>query len=150
MSLNVYTRKEDIPKGMILVSDNDSYFSGETLLSGSDFCKLVLRNIDKAEYVSEFCFTGRTKEFGNLNKDLLSTGTKTLLNIESSPDLCFNAIECGYNAISLLPLIKEGNILMPKQLYLYDGRHEDCDISCNNMQYSIFSDFLSYLGDVLR
>ena len=67
MALNVYTREEDIPSGMILVSDNDSYFSGETLLSGSDFCKLVLKNIDKAEYISEFCFIGRTKELGNLN-----------------------------------------------------------------------------------
>lgn len=150
MSLNVYTREEDIPNGMILISDNDSYFSGETLLSGSDFCKIVLKNVDKAEYVSEFCFIGRTKELGNLNKDWLSTGTKTLLNIESSPDLCFNVIECGYNAISLLPLLKRGNILMPKQLYLYDGKYKDCDIICNNVQYSVFFNFLSYLGEGLR
>ncbi len=41
----------------------------------------------------------------------LSTGSKILLNIYRYPELCFNVMECGDNALELLAGIKKDNIL---------------------------------------
>lgn len=45
-------------------------------------------------------FYGRTANYGSLRKDYLSSGTKTLLNIISHPDKCFDVCECGGNVLS--------------------------------------------------
>lgn len=82
MSLYVYTDRKEVPDGMLVVDDNDVFFNGHTLLDNSDFEKEVLKKIDKATYVSQRSFKGRSALFGDLDRNLLSTGTKTLLNIE--------------------------------------------------------------------
>ncbi len=41
----------------------------------------------------------------------LSTGSKILLNLYRYPELCFNVMECGDNALELLAGIKKDNIL---------------------------------------
>ncbi|MDE7307768.1 MAG: DUF4869 domain-containing protein [Lachnospiraceae bacterium] len=61
--------------------------------------------IDKAEYTTSLTFLERTNILGNLNKSMLSTETKTLLNIINHPDICFNVAECGNNALQFLPKI---------------------------------------------
>lgn len=68
--------------------------------------------IDQAEYCSEKTFIGRDKSLGALFTDNLSTGTKTLLNISQHRDLCFDTIECGNNALTLLMGFTEGQTVL--------------------------------------
>ena len=134
MALTVYTNKNDIENsGKDLVIINDLFFDSETVLSNSSLVKKILSDIDKAEYNSDLTFIGRTKELGALNKSMLSTGTKTLLNIIQHPDKCFSVCECGNNVLSLLPLISEGSIYWRVPAVAYSGS-SDCSIICNGKE----------------
>ena len=98
MPLIVYTNKKDVEdSGKDLIMINDLFFDAETVLKNSELVSKILEDIDKAKYNSDLTFIGRTKELGALNKSMLSTGTKTLLNIIQHPDKCFNVCECGNN-----------------------------------------------------
>ena len=135
MSLNIYLREEDIPEGIDLIKRNDDFFSF-TLLNDSEFEKTVLREIDQAKYATESTFIGRSEWMGELRKDNLSTGCKTLLNIEKNPDYCFSSVECGYNALPLLRLLKHGNVLLAGRFILYDGDDLECDIVYKGVHYN--------------
>ncbi len=140
MSLNIYTRLEDIPGSIKLIRNNDSYFK-QTILQDTPLVREVLKEIDKAEYSSPLYFIGRDKNLGALNKSCLSTGCKTLLNIIQNPDTCFDVMECGPNALALLPKIRNGNILWQIPTLASDISC-DCDIVSKNKHFSNFSDFL--------
>lgn len=79
MSFVVYLSREEVPEGITYIRESDAYFNGFTTLSGTDFEKRILKEIDKAEIVNEYSviFT-RHREFGAFNIENLSTGTKTL------------------------------------------------------------------------
>lgn len=109
MSLQVYN-KTDPPMSVIV--DNDTYFDGHTELDSGDMCAGVLKVIDKAVYNSPATFIGRDTSLGALYKQHLSTGTKTLLNISQHRDLCFDTIECGNNALTLLMGFTEGQAVL--------------------------------------
>lgn len=140
--LTVYTNKQQIANdGKKLIRVNDLFFNTETNLSNTEITKKILKTIDKAEYNSEFTFIGRTKALGALNKNMLSTGTKTLLNILEHPDLCFDVCECSNNALCMLPLIREGNIYWRYPAAAYSADIE-CDILYNGEHFSSFDAFL--------
>lgn len=109
MSLQVYN-KTDPPISVIV--DNDTYFDGHTELDSGDMCAGILKVIDKAVYNSPATFIGRDPSLGALYKQHLSTGTKTLLNISQHRDLCFDTIECGNNALTLLMGFTEGQAVL--------------------------------------
>lgn len=109
MSLQVYN-KTDPPISVIV--DNATYFDGHTELDSGDMCAGILKVIDKAVYNSPATFIGRDPSLGALYKQHLSTGTKTLLNISQHRDLCFDTIECGNNALTLLMGFTEGQAVL--------------------------------------
>lgn len=147
MALYIYTNKEDIDKsGKDLITINDLFFDSETTLKDCKIVKTILLTIDRAKYNSDLTFIGRTKELGALNKSMLSTGTKTLLNVLQHPDKCFDVCECGNNVLSLLPLITEGSIYWSISTVAYTGKPE-CDIVCNGKEYKDFYKFLESVGD---
>lgn len=137
MSLNIYTAKDEIPKDMILIERNDIFFDGFTELKDSELTRVILREVDKAEYATSDTFIGRSKQFGQIYRQNLSTGAKTLLNIISYPDKCFNVVECGGNALRLLTLITEGNILWRNIFVPYTG-NGSCDMVWNKKKYTDF------------
>ena len=142
-------RKEELAReaGKTIILINDLFFDTDTVLKNTDFTNIVLNTIDEASYHSPFTFIGRTKELGALNKNMLSTGTKTLLNIEGHPEKCFNVCECGNNALSLLPLLKNGCIFWENPAVAYDGAKE-CDILLDGVaRYTDFYKFLEGVGD---
>lgn len=143
--LNVYTDLAELGD-TILIRVNDMFFDTETNLSDNDIVRKIMKTIDKADYNSNLTFVGRTKKLGALNKSMLSTGTKTLLNILEHPDICFDLCECGNNALSLLPLIRQGNVYWEYPAVAYDG-DADCDICCRGRHFSNFYDFLESVGD---
>lgn len=145
--LTIYTDLAELNKeGKKLIRVNDLFFNMETNLEDSEIVRRILKTIDKAEYNSDLTFIGRTKSLGALNKNMLSTGTKTLLNILKHPDKCFDVCECGNNALSLLPLIKEGNVYWECPAVSYSGNGE-CDIYYNGKHFNDFYSFLESVGN---
>ncbi len=144
MSLNVYTRREEIPKGMKCIDINDSYFNINTLLSNEKNMELIrdiLSDIDKAKFATENSFYGRTNDKIAILKEFLSTGSKTLINIIGHPDVCFNVIECGNNALEFLTRIKNGNVLWEIPVML-PKEDLECDIMYRGNRYMKIFDFL--------
>lgn len=145
MSLNVYTNINDVPKDMKIVRCNDAFFNcGE--LKKDEFTDNVLNEIDKANYNSNTTFIGRDKKLGAISMERLSTGCKTLLNIHYHPEICFDVIECGANALEMLAEIKNGNILW-KLPILYPYKKRKCDIEIDGKRFTTFADFLHYTMD---
>ena len=143
MSLNVYRSIAEIPKGMSVINTNDSFFDVFTQLSNEPFVEEVLFSIDKAICSSPLTFEGRTKSMGNLNKSFLSTGTKTLLNILSNPDTCFDVSECGNNALRFLPRISSGNVLWKNPVVVCDD-NIPCEIYSDGKLFTDLFSFLNY------
>ena len=143
MCLRIYTDKKEIPPNIKFVDYNDMFFNGG-ILQSDKISKLVMQKIDGAEYGTENTFIGRDKSLGKLNKEHLSTGCKTLLNIVANPDKCFDVIECGPNALQLLPLIKDGNIYWNVPVLHYVG-NADCDIRIHDKHFTDFREFLGYI-----
>lgn len=142
MSLKVYTHKEDIPNHIKYINYNDKFFSSVEL-KDDDTTKSILSRIDKAKYNSSDTFIGRDESLGALNKNLLSTGCKTILNIASHPEICFDVIECGQNALKCLTLLNQGYILWTFPV-LITNKSEPCDIEVNNIKFTCTIDLATY------
>ncbi len=142
--LKVYRAPDDVPNGIRIVRDNDEYFNYNTLLQDNALTRDILSTIDKAEYISELTILGRTKSLGALNKQVLSTGTKTLLNILGSSSDCFDLRECGDNVLRFLPRVTDGHVIWDMPCLAYCG-DPDCDIEYKGKRYR---DFYEFLGTV--
>ena len=144
MALKVYLTREEIPSGVKVIDNNDSYFNANTTLKNSDL--EILKTVDEAVYISEMTFLGRTKEFGALYKYSLSTGTKTLLNILSHPNICFDVKECGDNALQFLRYYNEGLILWSFPFYNIQDINdsEECNIECRGKHFNNICEFMDF------
>lgn len=145
MSLVVYTDKSQIPSTIEYVNYNDKFFQAVPL-TNTEPIKTILNKIDKAEFNSDNTFIGRDKDLGALNKQNLSTGCKTLINIVSNPEMCFDVVECGQNALELLHLIDQGYVLW-KNPVLHMIGNKSCNIEIDGRKFSDFNEFLSYVMD---
>lgn len=139
--LKIYRTCDEVPKGTRIVRDNDTYFNYNTLLQDNALTREILFTIDRAKYVSELTVLGRTKELGNLNKQVLSTGTKTILNILSNPSDCFDLSECGDNVLKFLPRVTDGSMIWDVPCLVYCGK-PDCNIEYRGKIYKDFYEFL--------
>ncbi len=149
MSLVVYLRKEDIPSTLRYVDNNDVYFVANTPIPDTPLAREILKTIDKAEYCSDKTFTCRTNGMGNLTREYLSTGTKTLLNIMSHNDCCFNIVECGDNALNYLRKLNSGYVFWNSIVWVptFSDNTDSCDIMCNNQHFTNVSDFVVFVRD---
>ena len=151
MSLNLYTSIEDVPKDLKLVNYNDAFFAIHTSLNNSEFEKRVLRDIDKTTYVSEEVFIGRTKSFGGLYKNYLSTGCKALLNIEKNPEgYCFDLLECGQNVLNMLKYLNKGNVLLRSKILIPRGKDLECNIVYKGVKYNNLKELCKTLSKELK
>lgn len=141
MSLHVYRTKSDIPTSIPYILSNDNHFS-LTSLKNTELEALVLKTVDKAEFVDSRTVQTRTKGV-KVPKEYLSTGVKTLLNIICCPDMCFDLAECGNNALCCLPYIHEGHVFWKIPVAICDFDSE-CDIVCEGKHFTSFFDFLDY------
>ena len=145
MSLHIYRSADEVPEGIRVVTNNNLFFNARTPISNTELTSDILATVDKARYNSGFTFIGRTPELGALNKSMLSTGTKTLLNIISYPDVCFNVVECGLNALCFLPRIKDGYVVWRFPLISYHDE-ADCDIVYKGISFTDFYKFLKFVS----
>jgi hypothetical protein len=150
ITLTIYRKKPDIPEGIKLVRDNDAYFDAKTKLRDTALERLILKKIDYAKYNSDNTFIGREEKLGALNKNLLSTGTKTLLNIISSDHVCFDVVECGTNALDLLPKLSleniNGYILWESCMYPFSDNYA-CDIMYKGRHFKQVYDFMELINE---
>lgn len=144
MSLTIYSDRHRPPEGVNIITQNDVYFNGAVELTGSKLEAVILHHIDRARYCSNRSFYGISSDTVPVDKNQLSTGTKTLLNVLSSPALCFDLRECGDNALELLPLITSGTVYWNIPFIAYVG-DANCDILYNGRHYT---DFYAFLGTV--
>ncbi len=143
MSLTVYRNISEIPGNIEYIDGNDSFFNVRTKLKNTTFCKDVLSVIDQASYLDENEFYDRRGV--SVYSSELSTGAKTLLNIESHPDVCFDVLECGENALELIPRIKNGNIVW-EHIIVFPDNEEECDIIYHKHHFDKFFDFLDFVN----
>lgn len=143
--LNIYTNRKDI-SNMQIIDLNDIYFIGCTL-KDDKFTRLVLSDIDCADYFDENNYTSKRTGVCNLYKNTLSTGAKTLLNIYYHPDICFNVCECGNNVFKLLPLIQEGNILWEYPVSFGNGYTDQCKVFVHGREFHSWIKLITYLRE---
>lgn len=99
-----------------LIRKNDEWFNFKFLVSGlttDDRVKEVMKAIDGAEPKSDRLMD--TPLDKGVLISYLSTGCKTALNIYNSPDTCFDACECGNNALLEILKLPKGKVLMPER-----------------------------------
>lgn len=141
MSLKIITDKTIVEEMKIKYVDyNDLFFQSMALIDNEITAK-ILQIIDKARYANHDSFIGRDEVLGAMNKSLLSSGCKTLLNIAYNPNICFSVAECGPNALETLSIINDGIIYWENPV-LFLVEDVACNIEYNNKQYTKFMDFL--------
>lgn len=128
MSLIIYTSRSEIPSDLRIIDNNDRYFDGRSIIPDSPLVAHILKDIDGATRASDLAFYGKFLENVALDRSMLCTGTKTLLNILQHPDRCFNVIECGDNALAYLSKITDGFILWEVCSMPWLEGNDNCDI----------------------
>ena len=123
---------------------NDAFFNSDTSLNNSEFEQLVLKHLEKAVFVSST--EVRSLRTGAIySKNSLSTGCKTLLNIEKHPELCFDIRECGNNAKVLLMSLDKGQVLWGNFSLATDDAYAKCLINFEGIACNTVIDFLRCL-----
>lgn len=122
--LHLYSNPEFRPEGTEYVRDNEEFFRNVTVYKVDSRVNGLLKNTDGAVYQDEFYF--RDKFGCSVPWECLSTGGKTVLNVFYNPDVCFDTIECGMNALTDMKNLREG-MIYPNHLQCDDGV-DDVDI----------------------
>lgn len=142
MSLNLYLRRSDCPTDMIDV--NEAYFRLYSSLPDTQLVRKFLSEVDNLDYYSETLARSRAFAPNLVPTTSLSTGLKTILNVLLHPKECFTLVECGDNALRVLPLIQDGNAYWGNRCIIMHENY-DCDIMCDGHKFSKFLDFLNYV-----
>lgn len=112
--LNIFIGKDNLPVGSTYILDNEKFFRTHRI-SYDAFAKQVIRNVEHGSYLDDIRFLDA---FGiSLYVDFFSTGTKTLLNINSYKELVFNCDEIGDNALQEVLVLQEGKIYFSEPRY---------------------------------
>lgn len=147
MALKVYERGMQLGNTVVC---NDAFFNAKTFLGEDKKVRELLLKIDDAERLSAETFLdNKHKEWGGIFKNYLSTGMKTVLNIISYKDICFDTLECGANVLGEILCLENGMIVYtPALLQGYFGR--DCDIEYYGEHFDKIGDFLAWRDTNVR
>lgn len=134
--LNIYVGLDKVPKDATIVFDNEIGFL-HTVLEDTREVRSILKNVEHAKYLSTSSFIDR---FGyKLCSKLLSTGAKTLLNINYQTDKVFYGGGLGWNALQELLRLKQGNVFFDDGFEMFLQPEEGPEtvkvngIVCNNV-----------------
>lgn len=147
MCLYVY-KIGTVPSGIEVVTNNDLYFKGNSILLNNDECNKVLNLIDQARYRTEDTFIGREEDnIGGLSRTMLSTGTKTAINILNHPDKCFSLIECGNNARNVIFSLKNGIVEWDGFVMYNEDLCDSVDFMYEGKRFTSMEDFSAYMKE---
>ena len=124
------------------------YFDNKTNIGSDSVSIEVVSYIDKSDVVSDsIC---KSRRAGTIfHKNSLSTGCKTILNILSHPDVCFNLIECGNNALQMLCKLDNGTVYW-EYPFIVGYADRDVEIVLNNSKkFSNWTEFMTYCSENL-
>lgn len=144
MSLHIYRDKNDIPKEIRFIKDNNTFFDNNTMLLDNYATRDILKEIDQSTYVSELTYISRATQRGALFKENLSTGAKILLNILNHPDKCFSMEEVGYNVEKYLKNITDGYVYWKTPVIANSEYGDKCDILIENQHFLDWHEFVRY------
>ena len=147
MSLYIFRNEKELNNhnsNIHIKHRNDAFFDSQTILQNSPLEQEILKDIDKATYVDAVSVHCRNSDKLIYPKDVLSTGTKTLLNILNHKDICFDVVECGNNALKYIPRFHNGYILWETPILAYSGSAE-CDIVFDDKHFIDFYEYMKYV-----
>lgn len=145
MSLSIYFDGVDTLPDMKLLEDVNAWFYYISI-DGCSYDKLILRDIEQGEYLSNSEFLDR---FGRpLPRNFMSTGSKCALLVYHSDNALVNGAELWRNALKeLLEHCDRGNLLLPAKNFgiSCDSKDTVVDIVCKGRHYTSLYEFAEYL-----
>lgn len=113
MSVSLYIGKKNVNLNLEFIQDVDAFCMG-LRLKNTEFVRMVLQEVEQAEYLAEDVFKDR---FGRgLYVTCLSTSSKALIALYQNPDTIINCTEIGRNALDY--------ILSCRQCHAYFERND--------------------------
>lgn len=150
MPLVIYTDINEVHSDKKYVMDCEPYFM-KTGISGTNFNKFVLKEIENGSYYSKNYFIDR---FGvKLPLESLSTTSKLAMLVNEYSDVIWDLSEAGINIGYVLTRISEGYVLIPKSsIRVYDWGYKDIKVSIDTcgIHFNQLSDFCHYISEVLE
>lgn len=119
MSLGVFIRRVDIPRGMEYIRYSDFYFKEHLreylpkLKMDKTFENLMYA-IDGAKYIGNGNIETDFNEIASV--ETLSSGCKTAVNVYKNPNKVIDTILCGGNALDEIFKLNKGYILMENRI----------------------------------
>ena len=145
MSLKVYFKGVDKLPNLPVLDDVNAWFYYITL-DGCAYDKVILRGIEKGEYLSNTEFLDR---FGRpLPRNFMSTGSKCSLLVYHNPGSLVNGIELGRNALKeLLEHSDRGHLLLPAKNFGMSCKttNSTIDVVCKGKHYTSLHELAVYM-----
>ncbi len=136
--INIYTKRNLIPNGINIIDDPEGTF-GFASLTGSDFQKLVIHDIDKGSYLDKDKFIDRFGVAVSIRE--LCTGTKSLILLEMlGNDNVIDMTECGGNALAYISLLDNVKLYINGNLQSMMYKIDKA-ITVNNRVYNSISEY---------
>ena len=99
--ITIFKNKNDIPGDMDYIELNDVFFNQNTASRLDSMASAIIEKIDDSRLVDKYKIESKFNGVV-LDIDCLSTGCKTILNVQYFPNKVFCMKECGDNALEVL------------------------------------------------
>ena len=145
--LNIYT-DHNIKRDKRFLFDSNIVMT-RIRLQDNKYTRDVLKNIDKATYLSETYFLDRNG--AKVSSNDLSTTSKILLGLPESQGFILNGVEMGNNCGKLLLQNTSGDIWIPVSRlvsFCYNPNDRPIDVSVDGKSFSTYYEYYEYLEEV--
>lgn len=147
MSLHIYTNRDLVPKHIQYEMLNDRYFiRNHARLPDTDMVRFLLEYIEEGRYQTEQTFIGKFVPNGGILNRFLSTGTKTALNILLSPDVCFDTMSCGDNALRGIIYIRNGHAVIEDGFMMHEDGNIDVIVN-DTYRFLRIDDYIDFVDN---
>ena len=107
--ITIFKNKNDIPGDMDYIELNDVFFNQNTASRLDSMASAIIEKIDDSRLVDKYKIESKFNGVV-LDIDCLSTGCKTILNVQYFPNKVFCMKECGDNALEVLYGLENGAV----------------------------------------
>lgn len=148
MSLMIYD-KYDIPSeeySKRVIRATSDFFDKNAKLIDCETIRNLMFKIDNAEYINEYNFKSNMLFCGAPDKSYLSAGCKAAICIYLFPDLCFDSVVCGINALVEVLQLDRGSIYLEPG-WIYNIRGKKCDIIYKNRHFDYLQKFYNWRAE---
>lgn len=142
----IFKDKDAIIDNNKLIKDVERAFES-IKLTGSEEERVILKNIEQAEFIDELSFRDR---FGfKLYTSELSTGCKAALCVLHYPNKIIDTLECRLNARdAIVSFCKTGSILMRNNGVTIQKISDTIEVSLDGYNFTDIDKLNEYINDV--